>query len=170
MMTFLAAYVVTVPSAAVTSTRLPGFNVPAPRAHVTLFFLNRNSTPFVFAPTTSFLRFIICARSTVTFSITTPCSAASCRANSKCSLLVSSALDGMQPTLTQVPPSVLSSSTQTVFRPSCAARMDATYPPGPPPMTTTSAAIVSVATRQSTSMLAGSSINSLIRTRKSTAC
>ena len=116
----------TVPSAAVTSTTLPALSVPAPRAQVTLFFLNRNSTPFVFAPTTSFLRFIICARSTETLAMMTPCSAAECFANSKCSLLVSSALDGMQPTLTQVPPSVLSISTQTVFRPSCAARMAAT--------------------------------------------
>ena len=39
------------------------------------------------------------------------------RANSKCSELVSSALDGMHPMLTQVPPSVLSFSTQTVLKP-----------------------------------------------------
>src|SRR5687767_601031 len=44
----------------------------------------------------------------------------------------------MHPTFTHVPPSVLSFSTQTVERPSWAARMDATYPPGPPPRTTTS--------------------------------
>jgi pyruvate/2-oxoglutarate dehydrogenase complex dihydrolipoamide dehydrogenase (E3) component len=47
-------------------------------------------------------------------------------AASKYSDAWSSALDGMQPTLTQVPPSVLSISTQTVERPSCAARMAAT--------------------------------------------
>jgi hypothetical protein len=39
---------------------------------------------------------------------------------------LSSALDGMQPTLTQVPPRVWSSSTQTTERPSWAARMEAT--------------------------------------------
>src|SRR5689334_3120092 len=50
----------------------------------------------------------------------------------------------MQPTLVQVPPgaglpsAVDHSSTQAVCRPSCAARMAAMYPPGPPPMTTTS--------------------------------
>src|SRR5690242_5567698 len=68
-----------------------------------------------------------------------PCSAACCRANSKCSDDVSSAFDGMQPTFTHVPPSVLSISTHTVFKPSCPARIAATYPPGPPPMITTSA-------------------------------
>src|SRR5687767_15436269 len=44
----------------------------------------------------------------------------------------------MHPTFTHVPPSVLSFSTQTVERPSWAARMDATYPPGPAPRTRTS--------------------------------
>src|SRR6267142_4772428 len=50
----------------------------------------------------------------------------------------------MQPMLVQVPPSaglpsgVFQSSMQAVARPSCAARIAATYPPGPPPMTTTS--------------------------------
>ena len=38
----------------------------------------------------------------------------------------SSALEGMQPTLRQVPPSVSRLSTQAVFRPSCAARIAAT--------------------------------------------
>ena len=38
----------------------------------------------------------------------------------------SSALDGMQPTLRQVPPSVSRLSTQAVLRPSCAARIAAT--------------------------------------------
>ena len=36
------------------------------------------------------------------------------------------AFDGMQPTLTHVPPRVLSCSTHTVLRPSCAARIAAT--------------------------------------------
>src|SRR5688500_5181998 len=45
----------------------------------------------------------------------------------------------MQPTFTQVPPRVLSVSSQTEVRRSCAALIAATYPPGPPPMMTTSA-------------------------------
>ena len=50
---------------------------------------------------------------------------------SKCSLDCSSAFDGMQPTLVQVPPgagppfSFFHSSTQAVLKPSCAARMAA---------------------------------------------
>src|ERR1700738_3884740 len=53
------------------------------------------------------------------------------------SALRSSALDGMQPTLRHTPPQYLGSTT-AVFSPSCAARMAATYPPGPAPRTTTS--------------------------------
>src|SRR5260221_8652854 len=51
--------------------------------------------------------------------------------------LLSSALVGMQPQLRQMPPKC-SRSTQAVFMPSCAARIAATYPPGPPPSTITS--------------------------------
>src|SRR5689334_5982121 len=43
----------------------------------------------------------------------------------------------MQPTLRQVPPRY-SRSTQAVFMPNCAARIAATYPPGPAPITTRS--------------------------------
>src|SRR5690606_29192832 len=44
----------------------------------------------------------------------------------------------MQPTRTQVPPRASSLSTMATFMPSCAARMAATYPPGPAPMMTMS--------------------------------
>ena len=44
-------------------------------------------------------------------------------ASSNSSEACSSAFDGMQPTLRQVPPNVLSFSTTAVFKPSCAARM-----------------------------------------------
>src|ERR1035437_1187043 len=44
----------------------------------------------------------------------------------------------MQPTRRQVPPKRRSMSMQAVLRPSCAARIAATYPPGPAPMTMTS--------------------------------
>jgi hypothetical protein len=45
---------------------------------------------------------------------------------------------GMQPTFKHVPPSVRLFSTQATFIPSWAARIAATYPPGPAPMTTRS--------------------------------
>src|ERR1700730_12343114 len=53
------------------------------------------------------------------------------------SALRSNAFDGMHPTLRQTPPQYLGSTT-AVLNPSCAARMAATYPPGPAPRTTTS--------------------------------
>ena len=53
------------------------------------------------------------------------------------SALRSSAFDGMHPTLRQTPPQYFSSMTAT-FLPSWAARIAATYPPGPAPRTTTS--------------------------------
>ena len=53
------------------------------------------------------------------------------------SALRSSALDGMQPTLRHTPPQYFSSTTATDL-PSWAARMAATYPPGPAPRTRTS--------------------------------
>src|SRR6185312_2995024 len=126
----------------VTRTVLPASSEPQPLAHVILFFLKRNSTPRVFAPTTSSLRFIICARFSVTPPTENPCSSACMRVNSKCSDDCSSAFDGMQPTFTHVPPSVLSPSTQTVESPSWAERIAAPYPPGPPPMMRTSGARV----------------------------
>src|SRR5262245_34051002 len=44
----------------------------------------------------------------------------------------------MQPQFRQVPPSTGARSTTAVRRPTCAARMAATYPPVPDPITTTS--------------------------------
>src|SRR5438132_4135217 len=44
----------------------------------------------------------------------------------------------MQPTRKHVPPSSDSFSMQATFAPSCAARIAAVYPPGPPPRTATS--------------------------------
>src|SRR5688572_10056303 len=49
-----------------------------------------------------------------------------------------SALVGMQPQLRHVPPRTGARSTTAVLRPSCAARMAATYPPVPEPITMTS--------------------------------
>ena len=53
------------------------------------------------------------------------------------SALRSRALLGMQPTLRHTPPQYLPSTMATFF-PSWAARIAATYPPGPAPRTTTS--------------------------------
>src|SRR5262245_94499 len=54
------------------------------------------------------------------------------------------ALLGMQPMRRQVPPRSGSFSTQVTFRPSCAARMAATYPPGPEPIMTRSCCFCSM--------------------------
>jgi hypothetical protein len=47
----------------------------------------------------------------------------------------------MQPTFKQVPPNVGYFSMMVVLNPNCAARMAATYPPGPEPITATSVVI-----------------------------
>src|SRR6187402_207870 len=66
-----------------------------------------------------------------------PHSDASCAIFSACACS-RSALVGMQPQLRHVPPSTGCRSTTATVRPSCAARMAATYPPVPEPITTTS--------------------------------
>jgi hypothetical protein len=79
--------------------------------------------PLTLEATTSALRACIFARSSETWPTLTPWSASLWRASSKCSEDCSSALDGMQPMLRQVPPSVARFSTQATFMPSCAARI-----------------------------------------------
>ncbi len=96
---------------------------PLPLSQVTLFLRNRNSTPLTLAVTTSALRACIFARSSFTPSTITPWSAKSWLAAWKFSDDCSSALEGMQPMLRQVPPRVARFSTQATFMPSCAARM-----------------------------------------------
>src|SRR5439155_18946930 len=68
------------------------------------------------------------------------------RASSSTSALYRSDLVGIQPMCRQVPPRAGHFSTRAVFSPSCAARMAATYPPGPLPMTVTSKLICDSAT------------------------
>ena len=96
---------------------------PVPFSQVTLFLRNRNSTPFTLAVTTSALRACMRARSSFTLSTSTPWSFSACVAWWNSSDDCSSALEGMQPMLRQVPPSVARFSTQATFMPSCAARM-----------------------------------------------
>src|SRR5207244_7004054 len=92
-------------------------------------------TPLVFFSTTSSLNLIMPGRSSATFpSILIPWRVKPCRRCANFCELSSNALDGIQPTLRHVPPRN-SRSTQATFIPSCAARMAATYPPGPAPMT-----------------------------------
>src|SRR5688500_13632283 len=66
-----------------------------------------------------------------------PHSFAACAIFSACACS-SNALVGMQPQIKQVPPSAFCFSTTATLRPSCAARIAATYPPVPAPITTTS--------------------------------
>src|SRR6201982_3265425 len=59
-----------------------------------------------------------------------------------------SALEGMQPTFRQTPPSAAPASTSTTFLPRSAARNAAVYPPGPAPSTRTSAVWFSMSEHQ----------------------
>ena len=87
--------------------------------------------PFVIFETIASFRPTIFATSTFTPETAMPWSARPLSVCSYCSDDSSSAFDGMQPTLRQVPPSAGSpaglfhSSTQAVFRPSWAARIAA---------------------------------------------
>src|SRR5262245_13313626 len=73
-----------------------------------------------------------------------PCWEKSSLALQKSSLDSKRALLGMQPMRRQVPPRSCSFSTQATFRPSCASRIAATYPPGPAPMMTRSCCFCSM--------------------------
>jgi hypothetical protein len=118
----LASCVVSGPSAPLTVT-LPGAAMRAsPFSQSILFFLNRKATPLTLAVTVSSLCFIMRARSSFG-STFTPNAWKPCPASSNISEACSSALEGMQPTLRQVPPSVSRFSTTATFSPSCAARM-----------------------------------------------
>src|SRR5690554_4190592 len=66
-----------------------------------------------------------------------------CVSNSECALWYNSvesnnALLGIHPTLRQVPPNRSYFSIIAVFKPNCAQRIAATYPPGPEPIMVTS--------------------------------
>ena len=113
------------PSAPVATTRPGAAMRPVPRTRSTLFFLNRKSMPRVLSATALSFQAIIAGRSSVTLSTTTPWRAR-WPTSANFSDESSSALEGMQPTLRQVPPSVASFSTQATRMPSCAARMAAT--------------------------------------------
>src|SRR3954451_9761636 len=124
------------PSDRVTCRLCGSVNSPQPSYSVILFFFIRKCTPLTRPSATTRLRSKAAPKSNET-SPEIPKVFASSRTRWASSALRSSALDGMQPTLRQTPPQYLDSTTATVL-PSCAARMAATYPPGPAPRTTTS--------------------------------
>ena len=97
-----------------------------PSKRVTSFFFSRPATPVVRSPTTLSLCAIMAARSSSTPETLTPWRARCALAWAYSSEVWSSALEGMQPTLRQVPPRVGVRSTQATFSPSWAARMAAT--------------------------------------------
>jgi hypothetical protein len=119
-------------------------NLPKPCSHVILFFLKRYSTPFVILVTIASLRDCIFAMSIFAPETMIPWGSRCSETFSYSSEDARSALEGMQPTLRQVPPSASSPfaffqpSMHAVLKPSWAARTAAMYPPGPAPMTTTS--------------------------------
>ena len=125
MMILLAA-IVSSPALEVTAT-VPG---PAKRAvpayRVTPARLNSAAMPSVRPVTTSSLRAIMAARSSVTLPSLTPWTSRPSLARAKCRLDSSRALLGTQPTRRQVPPRRSSFSMQATSRPSCAARRAAT--------------------------------------------
>ena len=86
-----------------------------------MFFLKRNSTPFEFCWLTARERFMAGVKSRVTSPSVMPCSLAFFRWVARLALS-SSALAGMQPQSTQVPPSASRSMT-AVVRPSWAQRI-----------------------------------------------
>src|SRR4051812_7878686 len=124
------------PSFRVTCSECGSVNSPHPSNSVILFFFIRKWTPLTRPSATTRLRSNAAPKSKVTSPLM-PKVVASSRTRWASSALRSSALDGMQPTLRHTPPQYLDSTTATLL-PSCAARMAATYPPGPAPRTTTS--------------------------------
>ena len=120
---FLVSSIWLPPSSAITSTRPAPAIRPVPWKVSILFFLSRNSTPLVLPATPSALKAIIFFRSSFGVPTSMPRSAKCVLASSKASEAWSSAFDGMQPTLRQVPPWVARFSTTAVCRPSCAARI-----------------------------------------------
>src|SRR5687767_7248527 len=123
----------------VTCTVPPPASRALPLIQSILFFLKRNSTPLV-SPVTTLVRRALTRFMSIdglTSPSTRPHSFASC-AIFRAWACSSSAFVGMQPQLRHVPPSDGWRSTTAVLRPSCAARIAATYPPVPAPITTTS--------------------------------
>lgn len=134
----LSNVTVSVPFAVATSSVFGSVKVPRPSYSVILFFFIRKWTPLTRPSATERLRSNAAPKSKrISPSEEMPKVFASCWTRWASSALRRSAFEGMQPTFRQTPPQYFS-STIAVFSPSCAARIAATYPPGPAPSTTTS--------------------------------
>src|SRR3954471_24910458 len=123
------------PSLLTPSVFLPA-SLPLPSNTVTLLLRSRCATPEESCFATARDRFTTFPRSKRDSTGSNPKSVRWC-SRWLISLVRSSALVGIQPQFRQMPPRC-SRSTTAVFMPSCAARIAATYPPGPPPRTTRS--------------------------------
>ena len=111
-------------------------NAPLPRTTCTLRCFASDSRPPVSFPTTPFFHSRTLSMSTCGSPNEIPASPSSCASVSTFATC-SSALDGMQPTFRQTPPSVSPRSISATDSPRSAARNAAVYPPGPPPSTAT---------------------------------
>ena len=116
-------------------------NRPAPCTHSTPFALKSEAMPPVICDTTPSFQPATAAKSRVGSPTCTPRRANVSRASWSACALCTQAFVGMQPTRRQVPPSAGSRSMHTILPPSCAARIAAVYPAGPPPRTATSHSI-----------------------------
>src|SRR5688572_7441181 len=134
------------PSCNVTSTPRPPVSRAVPLIQSILFFLKSISLPPVRPAIILSLRACTAGMSIDTAAPSMPLkphSFAACAIFSACACS-SNALVGMQPQIKQVPPSAFCFSTTATLRPSCAARMAATYPPVPAPITTTSYSLATI--------------------------
>ncbi len=107
-----------------TSTAFGPVSVPQPSISVILFFFIRKWTPLTMPAETWRLRLWVGPKDMLT-SPSMPNLSFSCASTCASSAFLSSALDGMQPTLRQTPPQYFSSTTATDL-PSWAARIAAT--------------------------------------------
>ncbi len=115
---FLVSSVRVDPSSSVASTLPLPRILPRPFTYSTLFFLNKYSMPCVSPPTASSFWAIIWSRSSSTLPVLMPIFANWFCALSKYSDACSNALDGIHPTLRQVPPSTPRDSIHATLRPS----------------------------------------------------
>ncbi len=116
---------------------------PVPLTHSTPFALKRLATPPVICLTTASFHSFALPKSRLASPTETPNLAKLSSASLSAKAVCTQAFVGMHPTRRQVPPSSSSFSMQATLAPSCAARIAAEYPPGPPPRTATSTSIAS---------------------------
>jgi len=112
-------------------------SLPCPLSKSMLWCLNRNSTPLTRPSTILFFLARTASRSTLTGPSTLIPNFSASRIFLYNDAVAIIAFVGIHPQLRQTPPS-RSFSMHATLAPSCAARIAATYPPGPPPSTATS--------------------------------